>query len=382
MLTVSVSKCEDYNYENVYKTIHETFENIGGLEKYIKPGMKVLIKVNLLMARKPETATTTHPSLIKAVIQKIHEAKAFAIIADSPGGPYSVSMLRNVYRKCGIEDIAKETGALLNYNLSSKTVSFDDGKVAKAFEVITPVLDADVIINMPKLKTHEMTFFTGGVKNLFGVIPGIHKAEYHFRMSDKKVFSDLLIDLCECINPTLTIMDGIIGMEGSGPSAGNPRKIGIVLASESSYNLDLVASQIIGLKKTEVHTIQNSINRGLCVSNIDDLNIVGCDLKEIIINNFKRPQGRSVAFLDNFPSLIKRPLEAFVSPKPLFVHDKCVGCKICEKNCPAKIIHMDNNKPFIELNKCIKCFCCHELCPEKAVEIKRPWPMRFIIKRS
>jgi uncharacterized protein (DUF362 family)/NAD-dependent dihydropyrimidine dehydrogenase PreA subunit len=380
MNVVSIVRCENYENENVDKAIEQTFNNLGGISKIIKPGMKVLLKINLLLGVAPEAATTTHPALIEAIIRQVQKAGGIAIVADSPGGPYTRNFLKNVYKTCGILEVIEKTGALLNYDTSYKSINFEKGKVAKSFNIIKPVLDSDIIINIPKLKTHSMTYFTGAVKNLFGIIPGVHKAEYHFRMSDKVDFSNLLIDLCECIKPNISIMDAVIGMEGSGPSAGTPRKIGAIISSQNPYNLDFVAAKIINIKHTEVYTILKSIERGLCVDNLDKINIIGAKIEDFIITDFKMPPNKSVAFLDSFPAFIKKPIEMFVSPKPVFLHEKCIGCGICANNCPADVINIINKKPNIELNNCIKCFCCQELCPEKAVLIKRPWIMSKLLK--
>lgn len=380
MSDISIVKCQDYNYKNIRKSIDDTFKNLGGVQKFIKPGMKVLLKINLLLGREPKAAVTTHPVIVEALTNIIHDAGGIVIIADSPGGPYTQSLLSNVYKKCGIEKVARKTGALLNYNTSSENISFKEGKISKSFTIIKPALDADYIINLPKLKTHEMTYFTGAVKNLFGVIPGINKAEYHFRMNKKKDFANLLIDLCEFIKPNLTIMDAVVGMEGSGPSAGNPKKVGLIIAGENPYNVDFTATSIVGIKKDNVYTITESIERKLCIDNLDSLNIIGANIEDIYINDFKKPEGKSVAFLDMLPDFLKKPLSLLVSPKPVIDYNKCIGCGICEQNCPAKVIEMKDGKPNIKLNDCIRCFCCHELCPEKVVEVKRPLLMKLIIK--
>ena len=380
MSVVSLLHCEGYEYEKVKSAIDSTFINLGGIQEFIKPGMKVLLKINLLMKKKPEEATTTHPVFVEALVRAIQEVGGIVTIADSPGGPYTTRALENIYAVSGIGQAAKKTGALLNYDLTYKEVPFPDGKITRSFAVITPALEADLIISVPKLKTHGMTLFTGAVKNLFGIIPGIHKAEYHFRMEDKKDFCNMLVDLCEFVKPALSMMDGIIGMEGNGPSAGNPRKIGAVIASTNPYLVDVVAAKMIGLKPSDVYTIANSVERGLCTSDLSKINVVGEDMRAFLINDFKLPTGRSLSFLDGMPKFIQKSINRWVSPNPLFIYDVCVGCRDCEMNCPPKAIKMKGQKPYVDLNKCIKCFCCQELCPKKAVEIKRPWWMEKFLQ--
>ena len=380
MATLSILRCDDYDYTKVKETINKTFNLLGGIEQYIKPGMKVLLKINLLMKKKPEEATTTHPVFVEALVNTIQEAGGIVVIADSPGGPYTVNALRGVYRACGIEEVAKKTGALLNYDIGVNEVSFEQGKITKRFTVINPVFDVDLIITVPKFKTHGMTLFTGAVKNLFGVIPGINKAEYHFRMADKKDFCEMLVDLCEYVKPGLAIMDGIIGMEGSGPSGGTPRKVGAVIASESPYLVDLAAINIIGLKTAEVYTVHNSIARALSPSDLGDVTIVGEPISQFMIDDYKLPSGRGISFVDRLPSKVQRKINGWVSPNPIFEHEACVGCKDCEEACPPKAIEMRGKKPYVDMDKCIKCFCCQELCPKKAVQIRRPWWVRKILQ--
>ncbi|MBZ4646580.1 MAG: iron-sulfur protein [Clostridia bacterium] len=379
MNDVSLLRCDEYDYKKVKTVIDQTFINLGGIQKFVKPGMKVLLKINLLMKKKPEEATTTHPVFVEALTRAVQEAGGVVTIADSPGGLYTEKALKGVYSVCGIEEVAKKTGAILNYDLTHKEVSFTGGKITKSFMVISPALEADLVITVPKCKTHGMTLFTGAVKNLFGVIPGTYKAEYHFRMQDKKDFCNMLVDLCQLISPSLSIMDAIVGMEGSGPSGGDPRKIGAVIASTSPYLVDLVATTIIGISPSEVYTIVNSIERGLCPSDISKINILGDDISTFLIKDYKLPVGRAVSFLDGLPPFMQKKINGWVSPKPVFIHETCIGCRDCEMNCPPKAISMREKKPYVDLNKCIKCFCCQELCPKKAIEIKRPrWVQKFL----
>lgn len=380
MQSVSLLRCDDYEYNKVREVIDQSFVHLGGIEKFVRPGTKVLLKINLLMKKKPEEATTTHPVFVEALTRAIQEAGGIVIIADSPGGPYTTGALKGVYSICGMEEVANKTGALLNYDLTTTEVAFAEGKISKKFTVISPLLEADLVISVPKLKTHGMTLFTGAVKNLFGVIPGINKAEYHFRISDKKNFCNMLVDLCELVKPGLSFMDGIIGMEGSGPSGGSPRKIGAVIASESPYLVDMVATTMIGIKFSEVYTIMNSIERGLCPPNLSEVKILGGNISDFEIKDYRLPVGRSLSFLEGLPPFMQKKINQWVSPNPIFIHEDCVGCRDCEANCPPRAIEMRNQKPYVDMNQCIRCFCCQELCPKNAVQIKRPWWVRRFLQ--
>ncbi len=378
---VSLVECREYDYGLVKKSIVESFNNLGGIEKYINKGDKVLLKLNLLMKKKPEEAATTHPIFTKALAEVLIDYGAKVVIGDSPGGPFSVKMLKGVYQVCGIDKIANETGAILNYNTNGLEVSNPDGKYLKHLTVAEMIMDVDKIISVSKLKTHGLAVFTGAVKNMFGIVPGLIKAEYHLTMPDIEAFSDALVDICLCGKPTLSFMDGIVGMEGHGPSAGEPREIGVVLASSSPYHLDVVATSIINLKPIEVPTIKRCVERNICTGTLEDIEIIGEEIKKFVIKDFVIPETRTLKLVrDWMPQFIRIFIDNMTRPRPIFSHDECIGCRDCEEACPPKIITMKNNRPVAKMEDCIRCFCCQELCPKKAVNIHRPWMLRKMSK--
>ncbi|WP_425449301.1 DUF362 domain-containing protein [Dethiothermospora halolimnae] len=378
---VSLVKCEDYEYSLVKESILTSFENIGGIEKYINKGDKVLLKLNLLMRKRPEEATTTHPVFTKALAEVLIEYGAKVIIGDSPGGPFNTRMLKSIYKGCGIEDIKEELDIELNYNTNSMEVKNEEGKILKKLTVVEMLKDVDKVISVSKLKTHGMAMFTGAVKNMFGIIPGVLKAEYHFKMPDIDNFSQALVDICLYGKPVLSFMDGIVGMEGAGPSAGDPRKIGAVIASTSPYHLDVVATSIINLEPTKVPTIKRTVEMGLCKGNLEDINLLGDNIKDFKIKDFKIPPIRTVHMVkENTPKIIRKISDKLLKPRPIFIHDDCIGCGDCKESCPPKVIDMVDNRPEVNLDECIRCFCCQELCPKKAVEIYRPTLMKLLSK--
>lgn len=377
MEKVVLAGCRSYEADEVQHAIEFAFEHLGGIDKFVKPGMKVLIKPNLLIKKKPEEAATTHPAVVEAIAKKVIEAGAEVTIADSPGGFYNESFLKSIYTGCGYKDIPARTGAKLNYDVSAFEEPFAKGKVARKFTFIDPMRKADIIINVPKLKTHGMMVYTGAVKNLFGLIPGVLKAEYHLKLSNKKDFADLLIDICECVKPTISIMDAVDAMEGNGPSAGSPRHVGLLLASTNPYALDVTVTNLIGIDSKRVFTIVSASERGL-TSRMDQIEIVNGSLEEYRVKDFKLPEiYKDIGFFKGkvYDSLLK-----YLRPKPVFLPDKCTKCRECAKHCPPEVINFDSGKPVVDLNKCIRCFCCQELCPNKAVEIRKPWILRRITR--
>lgn len=376
---VSLIGCRGYDYRWVKDAVAKSFENLGGVGKFIDRGDKVLLKLNLLMKKKPEDATTTHPLFTKALAEILIEYGAEVIIGDSPGGPFHASLLKGIYKTCGIESIANEVGAKLNYNTNATAIKNEDGLILKKITAMEVLEEVDKVISVSKLKTHGMMLFTGAVKNMFGIVPGLEKAEYHVRMPNNVDFSNALVDICLAVKPVLSFMDGIIGMEGAGPSGGNPRKIGVVIGTTSPYHLDVVATTIIGLKPSKVPTIQRCIERGLCKGNFEDIELKGDPMENFIIKDFVIPPIRSIDLLEGkMPKFLRDIINGLLQPKPVFMHDKCVGCGDCAKNCPSQVIKMNHDKPSVHLNECIRCFCCQELCPVKAVEIYRPLMMKLL----
>jgi Fe-S-cluster-containing hydrogenase component 2 len=245
-----------------------------------------------------------------------------------------------------------------------------------------PVLEVDKIINIPKIKTHMMTVYSGAVKNLFGIIPGSYKAEYHLRFEDTMVFADLLIDICSFAKPVLTVMDAVIGMEGYGPTAGSPKKVGLVIAGTNPFALDVVASDIIGLRPEQIPTVVKSVERGFCSGNVKEISVVGEKLQDVYVKNFKKPTVKVAFNYYNIflPKFLVRRLNKIIKPRPSFKYEACKSCGMCASCCPPKAITMKDGKPVVDLNKCIRCFCCHELCNFEAVDIKRPWFIKLVLR--
>lgn len=393
MSEVIIKCCEDYEYDTLYSKVHDMLDK-SGLE--IKPGMNVLIKANLLAKKLPQQCVTTNPNVIRAVCQYIKDKKAVPIIADSPAGPFNENSLKAIYAATGMEEAALQTGAILNYDTSFSNVKLKDAKTLDKIDVINAVLNAHMIINVAKLKTHVMMTYTGAVKNLYGVIPGLTKASYHMKLQQPENFSNHLIDICEFVKPNFSIIDGIHAMEGDGPNSGEKVEFGYILGSTDPYSLDLTASEMIGIDEDEIATIVNSRKRRLIKE--DDLEVlVETDeglltldfqefksyIRNLGLKPFKKPKAQSVNFLSGkVPKFIERYIVDKSKSKPYFIEEKCIGCGHCVRNCPAKIIHLENKKAIVDIGKCISCFCCHEVCPKDAVEIRVPFIAKLLFREK
>ena len=367
---VSAIKTEDYSVPLLKEAVRR---HVAALEAegLFVPGVKVVLKPNLLMKRRPEEATTTHPALVQAVAAYLLERGVADItVADSPGGPYTKSALEWIYTACGLREAAGHTGMKLNLGTGCRAVASGvPDSLCGSFNIIDPVREADVVINLPKLKTHGMMTLSGGVKNLFGCVPGLQKPELHFRFPEKDRFGRMLVELAETVCPQLTIVDAVVAMEGDGPSAGRLKQVGWTFASTEIHALDVALCDLAGLDAAQVPTIVFARQKGLAPAK-DALVYVG-DGRPGDIAPFVPPSSRSVDFARVLPGPLQGLGRRLLSPRPVIRKRKCVGCGNCAQVCPAGAIDMPNKKPGIDYRKCIKCYCCHELCPVRAVYIRR-----------
>lgn len=374
-MDVVINTSENYRLDRVTNCLEQIFDQLGGIKNIVKPGMRVAIKPNLLMAKKPEDAATTNPAIVHAVIKLVQKAGGIATIVESPGGPYNAPLLRMVYSKTGIEEVANLTGAELNYDLRVEKINNPEAAYLKSLKILKPLHEADLIINIAKLKTHGLMVYTGAVKNMFGSIAGLEKSEYHLRMSDNKQFANCLIDIFLATRPQINIIDGIIGMEGDGPSAGVPKYIGCLLVSVDAFACDYAALEIIGVDYKKVPVLKVAEERGLFDKK--HVNFIGVDLNQIKLDSFDVPALNHVKSNSGFS--FGRFLKKRFRPQPVILLDKCIGCGKCVEVCPPKaaVINRDRNVT-IDYKKCINCFCCHEFCPEKAIKIRKNTLRRFL----
>lgn len=364
---VSLVKTESYQLETVTKAVQKHFDLLQ-IKDQIK-SKRVVIKPNLLMKRKPEQGTTTHNIVVQAVVIVLQNLGITDIVlADSPGGPYTKSALMGIYQASGMEYVAQKQGIKLNVDTGFKVMECN-GEIVKSFEIINPLTNGDYVINVAKLKTHSMTGFSAGVKNMFGSVPGLKKPEFHFRFPDKDHFCNMLVDLVSLVKPDLTILDAVVSMEGDGPSSGELKKTNMTFASCSPFVLDRVICDFIGYKPDEVFTVSNSIRRGLAPQKIENIELLGDEFVPVL--DFVKPKTKSLKFDNHIPKVITKIVEKNITPKPIIKTKKCIGCGKCAESCPAKVITITDKRAKISYDKCIKCFCCHEMCPVKAIEIGR-----------
>lgn len=373
---VAVVRCKTYDVEAVKPALEEALNAVNGLD-FVMPGMKIIIKPNLVSFKKPDAAATTHPALLEALVEMLLARGADVTIGDSPGGPHSLTLLNRVYTATGMDRLEK-LGAKLNRNMNEKTVDFPEGKVLKNFTYTEYLDEADAIIDFCKLKSHGMLGMSTAVKNLFGTIPGLKKPEVHYKFQNDAEFADMLVDLNEYFKPRLAICDAVIGMEGNGPTAGTPRQIGAIIASKSTYYADVVGAELIGMNIDGLPTLQAAYERGFAPASSKNLRVYG-DIRALTVDDFKAPPVRGLSFMRK-GNVLHFISKAALEHKPTLKKRLCAGCGECARMCPAKAIEMKNKKPHINREKCIRCFCCQEFCPRAAMVAHRPLAAKVLNK--
>lgn len=361
---------QEYKEELIYPAICKSMEALD-IAKDMRPDLKVVIKPNLVMAKSPEFPVTTHPLVIKAVVRWLNEHGITDIIlAESSGGLYNAEYMKGVYHICGMRQLEPEVK--LNMDFSAQTINCKAGFSNHSFHIISPILNADYVINICKLKTHSMTGYSGGIKNLFGTIPGLEKPQLHYRWPELKDFSRMLLELAQTVNPQLTIIDAIDAMEGNGPTGGTSHPLHLLMAARDFYTQDYFAAKLMGLDPMEIEMIRQAVDMELAKP--DEITLKGDPIPEGL-TPFQVPDTKKLDFSGVMPDFLKKPFAKLAArlfkSYPQLNPSLCVGCGKCAESCPAHIINIENKKAKFKRKGCISCFCCQEMCPMKAISVKK-----------
>lgn len=383
---VSAYYCNDYNKDKIYSVVSNALKSLGVLSDIIKPNTKILIKPNLLSAYTPEQAITTHPEIVRAIVKIVKKANAVPVIGDSPGN--ILNGIKHVWEKTGMLKIAEEEKVeLINFeNVGSAEVSIQHPTI-KQIHVTKALIDCDAIINLPKLKTHTLMGFSCGIKNFYGCIPGARKIEYHKLAPTPQDFAYLLSEIYRMVKEKLlfTLVDGVVGLEGNGPSlSGEKRSFNIIATSRDTVTLDTFLLNRIGFKNQDNILLKPLREKCLGNTNLKNVLYIGDDINKFDFSDIKLPVTKILNFLPRrFTRFAAKLFGKLFWVSPFITEEKCIGCLQCVKSCPAKAITVsDNKKPVINKGKCISCFCCHELCPHKAIDIKESFLISFFIKNE
>ena len=381
---VVMTPCESYDEATVKSALEAVLAPIGGLD-WVREGMTVGIKANLVSAMKPEECATTHPSLLCALTEMLRSRGARVIIGDSPGGVYTAAFVNHVYSAAGLA-ACEAAGAELNRDLGVADTHFPEAHVLKSFTYTAWLDTCDAVIDFCKLKSHGMMGMSAAAKNLFGVIPGTMKPEYHFRFPDMRDFARMLVDINDYFaeKVKLTLVDAVEGMEGNGPTKGTPRHIGLLLASASPHAVDLLCSRLIGLTEDAVPTLLAARERGLLPDAVNLLTVGIADgdtaVEQYTVKDFEHIAVRHGHLFASRGKLISNLLGKLLTSRPKLKASECVGCAKCANICPAKAITMENKKAVIDRDKCIRCFCCQEFCPTGAMKVHRTAVAKMLVR--
>ncbi|MDH7511620.1 MAG: DUF362 domain-containing protein [Clostridiales bacterium] len=365
---VVISRCASYDRRDLSLALRRIFDSLGGLSSVVKQGSRVFVKINHLSpSSPPERAILTHPSFTREVLQLLSDSGAELTVGDDiysrhPDG-FSLSGYRAVCDELGVRLVnLKETGFV--------EVAVH-GKVLKKTYIARPVVDADVIINLPKLKTHSFAIFTGAIKNMYGVIPHGLRLAYHRRYVRNDVFSQMLVDLFSCVPPQLNIMDAVVGMEGEGPSAGKPKKVGLILASRDAVALDAAAARVIGYGSSAIYTTVFADERSLGTADFRKIEVAGERLEDVVVSDF-RHSAVAVSFFKRWlPSVLYAYIQNQLTLIPEIRRVACEACLECVSICPPRAISLLDDAACIDESNCIHCLCCHEICQYQAIKLKQ-----------
>lgn len=371
MQKVALIRCESYNHEDVRSAVVRGLGLIGGVEKFVKRGQRLLLKPNLLIGEAPEKCVTTHPSVFRAVAETIKETGAVLSYGDSP----AIGSMSSAAKKCGIRAVAEDLGIPDADFKTPVEVFFEKGVQNKRLILTKAVLSSDVIVSLPKLKTHGFQKFTGCVKNQFGFVPGVRKGEYHIKLPNPLQFAQMLVDLNNYVKPALYVMDGIWAMEGNGPRGGTPRQMNLLLFSSDPIALDATVCRIINVAPEHVPTITMGHKSGSGTYVEEEIELVGDDIDSFRLPDFDIKRSSLAPYSARG---VMRFLSNRFVPRPVIDAEKCVMCGLCITICPTEpksvdwVVNDQKRPPVHNYKTCIRCYCCQELCPESAIHIQYP----------
>lgn len=371
MTTVVLERCESYSPEVVGPAVERALWSAVGPERSGLAGRTILLKPNLLAARDPARAITTHPVIVGAAIDYFKGLGARVSVGDSPAG--AVRGVRRVWENTGMLEICRHKGAeLVNLEAGgwvSRSVA------GRSYEIARSVYDFDRIVNLPKLKTHILTLMTGSIKNMFGCVPGFRKSMLHLAHPDPGSMSKALVDIFSLVKPWITLVDAVDVMEGNGPSSGRVRHLGLVAAGGDCVALDTVLAEIIGLNPARVPTTWEAGRRGLGEGDSGRIEIKGPEIDSFVVKDFDVPANWKFSLIRGF---LGRLLARFVWVRPVVRPEACTGCGDCVTICAAGAIKLDSGRAGVDDRMCTSCMCCHEACSVGAIDTRMSWLARRI----
>lgn len=366
---VSLRRCQDYEAGRPSQVVRQLIDDLGGIGAFVRRGERVLLKPNLLMAYGPDRAVVTHPAVVEAVAALAIDAGATVAIGDSP----SIGSLQRVLAKSGYEPFMSRLGLKPAPFKEKVTIACHDGRMFRKLELAKTVFEFDRVISLAKLKTHSQMLLTLAIKNLFGTVVGSDKASWHLQAGkDTDGFAMVLAQIYEEVKPTLSLVDGVLGMEGNGPSGGLTRWIGIMAGSTDAVALDATICRLVGFPVEKLRTCVVAQTLGIGTTERDRIALVGDGVDGFPLKDFKPPKSMTVTWNLSQRNPVRRFLENHLVARPRIDANLCSHCKVCMNHCPPGAISERNGQMAIDRRSCISCFCCQELCTSKAIDVVHP----------
>ena len=370
--TISLVRCETYEPATLEAAVQRAVELLGGISRFVKRGDRVLLKPNLLSAHPPKRRITTDPQVVRAVARMVLDAGGQPVIGDSP----ALEPFKRVAAKTGMADIARELGIELVELTQPTPVATPPGALFKQLEIASQALSADVVINLPKLKTHAQMLLTLGVKNLFGTIVAQRKAEWHHMVGvDRDTFASLHLDIYLTLRPSLTILDGVWGMEGHGPANGTPRQLNLIAAAEDAVALDVSICHMLGVPLRSFPLFRAAHARGVGETDLHQIAFKGESPQAFVLRDFQVPSLDSLGIV---PGMFDWFTTRYLVSRPIQSEDSCTGCERCSEICLAEAIRVEECKITFDYDRCIRCYCCQEICPQGSIHFQKGTLVRLL----
>lgn len=345
-------------YDNVRQAVDRAFE----LFPVQVTGKKVLIKPNVLRASEAKEGIVTHPAVLRAVVEKVEGMEPASLVVGDNSGLFSYGINEESFKKTGLMEAAK--GYYENIGNDLQKVDFNPEYMAKV-GLSRAVLDADIIISLPKFKTHGLTVITGAIKNSYGFLPGAQKAHLHKAAGSPERFHEVVVEVFRLRVPDLFILDAVVGMEGNGPASPDLLDIGLIMASNDAMAMDSVMAKMVGLEPGRLRFLRKAKEIGLGDYDLDKIEIIG-ELKTL--PHFKLPPLGGEAISGN--KEVQKILHSRTLLLPQTDPELCTACGTCVDQCPVSALSMNGDTPLVDAESCITCFCCQEICPERAITLK------------